>query len=485
MTPGRVIKMMLAFMAMVPLAVLLALRTPVDILFPLAWLSCGLLVIFGITRTWVVKRDQASLMLGATIALAVRAPIAWVLFDRVARNPDARFYWEMGSRISHLWAADRLIPLDYIRTTGTHQVGYFVWVAGHMAVQRFEYLVVATNGLIGVATGLLAYALARLVCPEMKELPRRAAWMVWLSTAMLYSDVQNMRDSAAIFSVLVTVIGLQSIAGKWSWKGLGVYFVGLLLLIQIRSYIAFVFLPVAAVTLFLVRREHRILMFLGFTSLAVGAFMVIASADLFVLARSMSQGADLMDMLQFASVGLTGTMEGSSLVHGLRLAGWMDLFTLIPLGSVRSLFAPLPWKTESTMLFYAPDAVIRFCLMPFAAVGVVELLRRDWRRVVPILAATSALIVLYAVIEIGGNPRHNAQWYAMYYLLSLVGVQAYRRYEGIVWSGLAVVSLSVWVIGMTTATSKLFFPLCMFCIAAWWMYQVRPWRHLSGKLELE
>jgi hypothetical protein len=428
-------------MGITPFVVFLAYKTPVTILFPLVWLSCGLIIILAIIKVWTERRDHASLILGAIVALALRASLGWVLVGSIYESNDTRLYWEMGTRFNHLWQADRLLPLDHIRLSGTDQVGYFVWVGLHMFLQRLQYLVICTNTVIGIGCGLLAYAFVRLAVPGDRNLPRRVAWMMWLSTAMILNDSQNLRDTISVFLVIVTMIGIQRLTESWSWKGFLTYFIGILLLIQIRSYIAMAFLPITAVALLLVRKTHKLPIFLVFVGITIGVFVVLASTDLFVMASSMTQGYKILDMLQFASVGLSGTVEGGSMVYGLNLQTWSDFLTLIPLGTVHALFSPLPWKVRELAVLLIPDAIVRFALMPFVVVGTIELLRRNWRGIMPSLIVMTALIVLYAIIEIGGNIRHNGQWFIVYYMLAVAGIQVYGKYKAVIWTGLVIVTL--------------------------------------------
>ena len=451
--------------------------------FPLAWLVTGSILVLALVYRFVEEQDRHLLVVAAVLAIVVRAWFAWWIVDHPDRNPDSFMYWASGSNLGYLlFLSPRLAPLDFIATLGTHQSGYFFYTAVMTQVQRAEILVCFTNVLIGSLSGLLVYRLARHIWPESADVARWAALLTWASSAIIVSDAVNMRDSHSLVAGMLVMLGVQRLSKRWDWPGLLLTLAGFLILLQWRSYIAFMLLPTTALILFVARRSQRLAMLLVFGCLAGLAVVGVASMDMYIIAERLGHGLSFFDMLKVASLGFGEQRQASSAVAGVSLDSWGDLAVVIPLGVVRALFAPIPWMPLKLDLLLIPDGLVRYALMPFMFAGIVETLRRDWRRAFPALTILAAYVTLYAIIEIGGNIRHNLQYYPLYFMLSMIGIRARARYGALIWTIYAAMTLALWVQGMSFWLFKTFGPVVFAALAVWWVVETRAWRPLAGML---
>ncbi len=127
-----------------------------------------------------------------------------------------------------------------------------------------------------------------------------------------------------------------------------------------------------------------------------------------------------MDILisRLSSIG-TGGLEGS-FFEGVAYRSLGDVMAFLPQGLVRFLVSPLPWKTSLAHWHEALGSVLRYALLPFAAIGMVVIWRRERWAFLPMLVMLLLGAALYAIAFRGGGPRHMTQFYP-YFLVSRRG----------------------------------------------------------------
>ncbi len=86
---------------------------------------------------------------------------------------------------------------------------------------------------------------------------------------------------------------------------------------------------------------------------------------------------------------------------------------------------------------------------------------------------------IYAVLELGGNLRHNIQWLHLFYLFGVIGWRNRHKWGELLWFGYAGVALALWAFGLEMSLSKKFFPVAFALMFIWWIAVTRPWRELS------
>ena len=122
-----------------------------------------------------------------------------------------------------------------------------------------------------------------------------------------------------------------------------------------------------------------------------------------------------------------GGQEGS-VFEGVNYRSFEDLFVFFPLGLVRFLLTPIPWKTGGIMFHEALGSVLRYALLPFAAFGFVALWRSRRLMMTPIVVTLGLAAALYAAAFRGGGPRHLTQFYPYFLICAAVGLPRFRHW---------------------------------------------------------
>jgi hypothetical protein len=122
-----------------------------------------------------------------------------------------------------------------------------------------------------------------------------------------------------------------------------------------------------------------------------------------------------------------GGQEGS-VFEGVDYRSFEDLFVFFPLGLVRFLLTPIPWKTGGIYFHEALGSVCRYALLPFAAYGFVALWRSRRLMLTPIVITLGLAAALYAAAFRGGGPRHLTQFYPYFLICAAVGLPRFRHW---------------------------------------------------------
>ncbi len=413
-----------------------------------AWVASGAAVL-----AWWVARvadpaDRDMLVFWFIVGVLLRAMAAW-LFDGYAHvNTDRRVYWYLGSRLEYMLVGPRSQDVDLVKALGTATgVFYYFWVAAHVYMLHSEAFVVASNVLVGATAGVLTYMIGREVWGRNAGVI--GAVLVWLSGTHIQVDAQNLRDGMALVSVLAMLYGVQRISERWSVSGVMWFVLGSGVLLQVRSYIAFLLILLSVVAVVVMRREGRLSVVLVTASLAAVLGVVIAQTQVSVLIDKFGKGVSMVDLLVWAHVGLTARVQDTSTVSGVRLTSLQDMIMYAPIGLVRALIAPLPWNVSQIHYFNLPEVITRYFGLPLIVVGFMEALKRDWRRSFLLMLSLAAMALLYAVLELGGNVRHHAQFFPILYLLAGVGWSVARHYALEVALSAAALSLAIWGFGFS------------------------------------
>ena len=450
--------------------------TPATVWYPIVLLTTGGVILLGAVYRYTEEEDRDLLMWAFIIALVIRAWCAWWIVDYDYRNPDSRMYWASAVNLAQLlFHSPRITPLNLIEVLGTHQQGYYITSAVLTQVQHNEIVICFVNVLIGMLIGLLVYRLTRQVWPEHPSVACTATLLTWFASSMITVSAANIRDAAVTAGGLIVMIAIQRLSTRWNWKNLFLYVIGLSFLIQFRSYIAFMLLPTSVLILLIVRRKHRMLMLGIFAGVVAIALIGVASMDLFIIADQLGEGVSFFDMLKIASAGLGERRQADSAVAGVSLNSWADLMIVIPLGYIRAFLSPLPWNPSYLDKTLIPGVILRYLIMPFAFIGAWEGMKRNWRRTFPMVTVWMAYMAVYALIEIGGNVRHNTQFYPLYFLFAAIGILVRSRYCVFTWVFYAALTVSLWTQALSLWLFKRFGAVVFALMAIWWIVETRAW----------
>ncbi|OQB42045.1 MAG: hypothetical protein BWY06_00687 [Candidatus Latescibacteria bacterium ADurb.Bin168] len=418
----------------------------------------------------VTREDGSGLLVGALCALILRAALAWWVFDHPERYSDTRLYWTLGNRIASLWEPGRILPVEMVKATGTSSWGFFFWSGLHISILRTPLLLVAANGIAGTAVGVMAYHIGRHVWS--REVGRRAAWLVWLSTSQLIVDAHLLRDSGAILFGTGVVYGSLLLADRLSLRGLLWYGISFFLLMQMRSYIAMVVAPASLLGVLIGARGRRVSLLLIYVAAGAGAAFFLASTDFVRILTALGRKNVIADMLYLTQVGLSGIRPSASYFSGVHLSTPGEMVAFLPLGTMRELLSPLPWMPIEMDRWYIPEGLLRWTLIPLFVLGVAEAFRRNGRIVATVALVMAAEMVIYSIIELGGNPRHNAQFFPYVYIFAMVGLSVAREHARALWFMYGALSIGIWTFAVTISFLRLiFFPLGA-AIAIWLSFVV-------------
>ncbi len=440
--------------------------TPTGFWLPISWVVVGgVLILFWISR--VAQRGSRSvLVVGALLGLTLRAVGAWLVVDDVIRYSDTGLYWYLGTRLADVWTSPGILDVDLVKVLGTSTTyGYYVWTALHVLLLRDQILTSLSNSLIGTATGVLTYLLARRVWDE--RVAVITAWLVWLSSAFIIIDAHSLRDSLATFTILATVYGTQRLTERFEVQGIVWFVLGFVGVVLMRTYLAFLLVPVGLASLLVMARGRRLPLLIGFTLGGAVAGALLVTSDAFRILTKLAEGNAIIDMIRAAHFGLVKTELSSSALAGVKLRTIQDMILFIPVGIVRILFAPLPWLPTRMDVMFIPDVIVRYAIMPLFFVGFWEAIRWHRQRTLLVALVLVAGMVLYSVIELGGGVRHSLQFFPYHYLFAAIGWTVAHRHPVLVWTSYGLVTLAVCTVGFTLMFSLLLFPIIFLVLVVW------------------
>ena len=333
--------------------------------------------------------------------------------------PDAIFYEDVGRQLAMSWTGTILPPRQAAGLLPT----YFDFNAIlYLALGHQGLAAAVINMFFGVWTVLLTYLTAR----DLLGL-RYAKWAALITASfpsLVLWSVLNIRDAMATFVVtLIVFLGVRLLR-KVSLPQLVLLIASCVALQALRDYMAF--LVAAGLMLGVVAATGRQRL-LPTVVLGVTATVFVA-----VLADQLGlfQGSETVDTtLQSIGRMRTGLQAnaGSSYGGGADTGTIGEALRFLPLGIAFLLFAPFPWRIESTLQMAAmPETLLWYPLFVFSLAGVRRVAAgrtREW-----LVPACILLVVVssYALVEgnFGTAYRHRAQIMPIFFIFASVGVDA-------------------------------------------------------------
>ncbi len=375
-------------------------------------------------------RDQVAVLFAAGLFLRVAALITIRAAFSSPANPyaflfrDSINYDAVGANIAEHWRAGRPARIEY--QTAGFTIGYhYVVACVYFLAGRAPLVVQSLNLLLSASLVPLTFLLGRDLAGRRVGLTAALFMAVWPPT--IYWSVQLLKDISIAFLLLVSALSWVRFARHPRWLLLLCAVVPATPLIFLRTYMFLFWTFGVAAGLFVLARAR------GRSLLAVLAAAAVVSAGVY--------GALEYSALRFrnievwvAKLSAVGTMQGS-LFTGVFYRSLGDVVAFYPIGFARFLLTPLPWKAD---LLFWPEAIgslLRYALLPFAAAGLLHLLRKQRVGVAPILVMGFLAVSLYAAAFRGGGPRHMTQLYPYFFVFAAAGREHLRDWPLVVAAG--------------------------------------------------
>lgn len=366
------------------------------------------------------ERDPLLTIFAAGWLLRVTAMLVIRFAVQSPENPhgflmrDSVSYDRVGWNLAEHWRRGYATRLSYHTagyTIGFHYAVAAVYtVAGHVPL-----LVTALITLISASMMPLTFLLGRELAGRRAGLT--AAFFIAIWPPVIFWSSQLLKDMLIAFLLLVSVLFWIAFTRRPRLVHLALALVATAPCIFLRGYI-FVFWAVGMAVGLIVRALSR----QATVRTVVLALAVVGLGWWAAVEYSVLGLGDLNIMI--AQLSSVATVPGSMFAE-VRYRSVHDLLAFLPKGALRFLLTPLPWRTALLDWPEAVGAVMRYALLPFAAVGLVHLLRVKRAAVAPAVTCAVLTVMLYAAAFRGGLPRHWAQFYPYLFVAAAVGFKRF------------------------------------------------------------
>ena len=324
-----------------------------------------------------------------------------------------------------LWVQG-LSPHPYsVRFRGSFEVAYFCVVGGMyytFGIAKFFPLFV--NCVVGVCTAYPVHALAGAFAG--RAAARRAAVLVVFFPSLVLWSSLMVRDAMALALLATSLLLAYRLRRRFSAAQLLGLLVCLGALATLRTYIFLIVAVAISVALVVGQRSvGRAIFTGGFVMVALVLTMQTTG-----LGQSELERANLDTLALHRQYNAMGPTIAGSLGADVDISTPTRALTYLPLGLVYFYCSPFPWQIGSPRQVMAlVDLLLWYSIMPAMAFGMLWLLRRRFRAVLPLLLTVIGISVLYALVEgnIGIIFRHRAQIIVPLCAVAGVGYALKRR----------------------------------------------------------
>ncbi len=358
-----------------------------------------LLAIFGL-----------GLMLRVTVLIVMEAILRSPANPYGFLFPDSFGYDRVGLNIADHWRAGRPARIEY--QTAGFTIGYHYFVALlYAVVGHLPLFVKAVNVLLSASLVPLTFLLGRRLAGKRVGLTAAMFMAVW--PPILFWSAQMLKDALIAFLLLSAVLGWVGFVRRPRLVALVMAVLPAIPLLFLRTYM-FLFWAISLAAGFFVWARER-----GQKLVAMVLALAVAAGGIWgALQYSALRFGDLD--VWVSKISAVGTMEGS-VFSGVFYRSIGDLLAFYPLGFIRFLLTPLPWKADPLYWPEAVGSVLRYILLPFAPFGLLYLLRKERSAVFPILVIGFLAVSIYATAFRGGGPRHMTQLYPYLFVAAAAG----------------------------------------------------------------
>ncbi len=362
-----------------------------------------LLTIFAVG--WLIRVTAMLIILFA--AQSPGNPFGLLMRDSVS-------YARVGWNLAEHWRRGHPTRVSY------HTAGYTI---------GFHYAVAAVYTIAGhvplVATTLITLLSASMIPLTFllgRELAGRragltAALFIAIWPPVIFWSSQLLKDMVIAFLLLVSVLSWVAFTRRPRLDHLALALLASAPCIFLRGYIFVAWAIGLAVGLIVRALSREATVRAIVLALAVVAIGWWAAVEYSVLGLG-----DLNLMItQLSSVATSA----GSLFAEVHYRSVRDLLAFMPKGALRFLVTPLPWRTGLLEWPEAVGSVMRYALLPFAAAGLVHLLKVKRAAVAPVVTCALLTVMLYAAAFRGGLPRHWAQFYPYLFVAAADGFKRF------------------------------------------------------------
>lgn len=367
-------------------------------------------------------------------ALAVRAVFGAVTYslgfwDYLAS--DARTYTEFGSILADHFRGTITItktgsPFFYSRFFEFSGSGWGMYYIVASLYFFIGHNTVAGNFFVAsIATGAVpvVYSLAKEIYKN-RRVALIASLLVGFMPGFINWSSFIMKDGIIIFLLALSILMVVRLQKQFSLLYLSLLFISVIGIISLRFYI-FPMLAIGIITSFLIGvkeddttisvfRRVVVLLILG-TALTYAGVLGRVTRDLEKYGTLEMLNNSRSDQARSAASGFE-TVEDVSTVEGV--------VTVLPLGFLYLMLAPLPWQVTSIRsALTQPEMVLWWFMIPFVIKGIAYSIRNRLRETLAILVFTLMLTVGYSIFQgnIGTAYRQRTQMQVFYFVFFAVG----------------------------------------------------------------
>lgn len=351
--------------------------------------------------------------------------------------PDSFGYDRVGWHLAQHWREGTSTRLGY--QTAGFTIGYHYAVAGIYAVAGHAPLLVkALNVVLSASLVPLTFLLGRELAGRRAGL--LAAFLIAIWPPIILWSVQIMKDILITLLLVLATWGWIVFARRPRLQSFAAALMPAFPLLFLRSYVFFFWTFGIAVGLALMALDRRRV------GLALALLLGLGAAAWWTVVEFSPAWMAGLD-LRIVKLDLAGSVAGS-LFETVRLRTLGDILGFLPFGFTRFLLAPLPWKVDFFQVQWpeAVGSVLRYLLLPFAALGLFELMRSKRLAMAPIAVSGLLTILLYAVAFRGGVPRHMTQFYPVFTVFAAAGLPRWPHWPlplALAWGTFLVVALAL------------------------------------------
>lgn len=391
-----------------------------DILLPLA-IFCSLASLIFVGLMGLVKEDERRWLWVVVVSAFIIRILASTVFALVPQtrmfHDDADGYEQLGLAFAASWSGEGP-PMRF--APGQNTGFTYLSACVYFAFGRFKVNLSYLNSVIGTATVILVYVLAREFVHKL--VARRAALFTAFMPSMILWSAVALKDplmTCLIVLCLLSCVRLKERMSAWSFLGT---VVPLAAMQPIRFYIVYFVGSAVAASLLLDRGMRRVSGFykqLLLVAVALALFTVVG------LARPTQEGTDFLSFQRVSNYrsGMAHTAE-SGFSSDVDVSTPTRALLFLPVGMSVLLLGPFPWQLTSLRAAMAmPEVILWWFMFPSMIRGLVFLIRRRFSSSSPLVIFSITLTCAYSLVHgnVGSGFRQRTQVFVFLFIFAALG----------------------------------------------------------------
>lgn len=380
----------------------------------------------------------------AFIVRAVVGVLGYVLteYADIPLLQDALYYEAQGYDIAREWLSGR--SSDWLDTAmyGGREAWLIVVVVAifYFVLQgvRATIVLIVGYGAASAVVPVYTYRIAiQLGASEM--VARKAAWLVALSPAFVFWSGALYKEGLILLILNLSVYHVLRLQTQWQGRSLVMVVLSTFALLGLRFYLAIMMSVVILAALFWGRRSRRptdgapvavpVLIRQGLIALGFVALMISLGFTERAERPLLETDKGILVQLDTSRRDLA-TRADSGYLADAEISEPGDAVRLLPVGLVYFLTVPLPWQVGGLRQSLAiPETGFWILLYPLILVGISRGLRANRPGTLLILAATSGMCCIYAVLSgnVGIAYRMRTQVWLLWAPFAAWGWEAWQQ----------------------------------------------------------